>query len=218
MVRKYSLFKRSAFTLIELIFAIVIIAISVMSLPMMTQATSKGIEANIVQEVIFATGAILNESTTYYWDSNSMNDANTTSAGYSRVVNTVVGGVNECLGGGVPYQRVGHINRQCLDDNTTTPNAVGNASSVEWSANVYNNIEILTDVAGAATYKDEYNATAIVNSCGAGGCVQFGEELNNPNLKEIEIQVTSSDSADILVLFRAYVANIGEVRPERRDF
>ncbi len=215
MVRKYSLFKKSAFTLIELIFAIVIISISVMSLPMMTQVTSKGIEANIVQEVIFATGAILTESTTYYWDSHSMDDANTTSNGYSRVVNA-----GQCIGGGVPYKRIGHINRQCLDDNTTTPNAIGDSTSIEWAANIYNGIDILTGSAAAATYKDAYSATAIVNSCSAGGCVQFGDGLatTNNNLKEIEIQVTPTGSADILVRLRAYVANIGEVEPESRIF
>ena len=216
MVRNSSLFKKSAFTLIELIFAIVIIAVSVMSLPMMTQATSKGIEANIVQEVIFATGAILNESTTYYWDSNSMDDSNTTSNGYSRVVNA-----GQCVGGGVPYKRVGHINRQCLDDNTTTPNAVGDSTSIEWAANIYNDIDILTGTAAAATYKDSYSARAIVTSCSTGGCIKFGlaaDPNNNPSLKEVQVQVTPTGSANILVLLRAYVANIGEVEPESRIF
>lgn len=216
MVRQYSLFKRSAFTLIELIFAIVIIAISVMSLPMMTQATSKGIEANIVQEVIFATGAILNESTTYYWDSNSMDDSNTSSGGYSRVVNA--GG---CFGGGIPYKRIGHINRACLDDNTTTQNAVGDSTSIEWAENIYNNLDILTGVAAAATYKDSYSATATVNSCSGAGCVQFGDPnaATQNNLKEIVINVTPTGSpANTLVLLRAYVANIGEVEPESRIF
>ena len=214
MVRRYPLFKKSAFTLIELIFAIVVIAISVMSLPMMTQATSKGIEANIVQEVIFATGAILNESTTYYWDSNSMDDSNTTSGGYSRVVNA-----GACTGGGIPYKRAGHINRQCLDDNTTTQNAVGDSTSIEWAENIYNNLDILTGTAAAATYKDSYSATATVNSCiTAGLCIQFGQEVNNPNLKEIVIEVTPTGSANILVRLRTYVANIGEVQPESRIF
>lgn len=217
MVKKdHSPLNKGAFTLIELIFAIVVIAISVMSLPMMIQTTSKGIESNIVQEAIFATGAILNESTTYYWDSHSMDDALTTSNGYSRVVNT--GG---CLGGGVPYQRVGHINRQCLDDNTTTPNAIGNSTSIEWAEHIYNNIKILTATAGTATYKDEYSATVAVKSCSvAGTCVQFGDgtSASNNNLKEIDIDITPTGSAKVLVKLRAYVANIGEVAPESRIF
>ncbi len=214
MVRKHSLFYKSAFTLIELIFAIVIIAISVLSLPMMIQSSSKGIEANIVQEVIFATGSILNESTTYYWDSQSINDI-ATSSGYSRVVNT--GG---CIGGGIPYKRIGHINRQCLDDNTTTPSYVaGDSNATEYAAVIYSPLDILTGVAAAATYKDSYSALITVTTCTTGNTfTQFGEEANNPNLKEIKIDATPTGSAETLVLLRSYVTNIGEVEPESRIF
>lgn len=211
MVRRISLLQKSAFTMIELIFAIVVIAISVISLPMMMQTTSKGIESNIVQEAIFATGAILNESTTYYWDKHSMDDANV-SNGYSRVVNT--GG---CLGGGIPYKRVGHINRQCLDNNATTPDNIGDNTSIEWAQNTYNNLQILTGAAAAASYKDSYSATATVTTCKTGNTfTQFGLEANNPNLKEIQIKVTITGSADTLILLRAYTANIGEVAPESK--
>ena len=45
---------RAAFSMIELVFAIVIIAISALSLPMMTQATSLGVYKNLeTQEAIF---------------------------------------------------------------------------------------------------------------------------------------------------------------------
>jgi len=68
--------KRFAFTMIELIFAIVIIAISVMSLPMMAVVTQRGMENNIVQEAIFAASAELMGATSGYWDENSMQDIN----------------------------------------------------------------------------------------------------------------------------------------------
>ena len=46
--------KRFGFSMIELIFAIVIVAVAVMSLPMMTQVTSKGSERNLkADEAIF---------------------------------------------------------------------------------------------------------------------------------------------------------------------
>lgn len=45
---------KNAFTMIELIFAIIVIAISVVSLPTMIQATSSGVEKNLeAQEAIF---------------------------------------------------------------------------------------------------------------------------------------------------------------------
>jgi len=210
VVRKHSLIHKNAFTLIELVFAIVVIAISVVSLPMLVQTTSKGIENNIVQEAIFATGAILNESTTYYWDKHSIDD-NNASGGYARVINT-----GDCSAT-VPSKRVGHINRQCLDDNTTTPFAGVDNNALEWVGNVYNNLVILEGVGkGQATYKNSYSATATVTYCKTGPCVQFGLEANNPNLKQIEIKVTKTASADTLVVLRAYSANIGEVKPKSK--
>lgn len=45
---------RTAFTMIELLFAIVIIAFSVLAIPMISQVTSKGVESTIeAQEAIF---------------------------------------------------------------------------------------------------------------------------------------------------------------------
>jgi len=77
--------RRAAFTLIELIFAIVIIAISVISLPMMSQTVAKGIDANIVQEAIFAAATELNEAVTAHWDEASM-EVNTTTS-FAKVIN-----------------------------------------------------------------------------------------------------------------------------------
>jgi len=75
---------KRAFTLIELIFAIVIIAITVVSLPMMTQVISKGIEKNLLQEAIFAGAAVLNESVSAKWDENSVESPTDPNA-FSRV-------------------------------------------------------------------------------------------------------------------------------------
>jgi len=68
--------KKSAFTFIELIFAIVIIAISVVSLPTMTSSLSRGIESNLVQEAIFAASTELNQAISSNWDERSLEDGN----------------------------------------------------------------------------------------------------------------------------------------------
>ena len=212
MVRRTTLFNKRAFTMIELIFAIVVIAISVISLPMMMQSSSKASNESIVQEAIFAAEAILNESTAYYWDQNSQDDANTTSGGYSRVINT-----GDCLGAGIPYKRIGHINRQCLDDNTTTPWNGPSSIAVENAAGA--NIPILTGASSAATYKNSYSADVTVRNCSpTANCVQFGLDTNNSNLKQIQIVITNDDTNKTVVLLRAYTANIGEVKPESRIF
>jgi len=199
---------RKAFTLIELIFAITVIAISVMSLPMMTQVTSKGIEGNIVQEVIFTTQAVLDESTTFYWDASSMEDISLD--GYSRVVNT-----GDC--NATTNKRIGHINRSCILSNNGPLND-NNPSALQQVAGAYNNTPILTGSKGQATYKDSYSATATVTACNIGTCVQFGNEANNADLKEISIGIKKTGAAKNLVVLKAYSANIGEVLIRSRIF
>ena len=216
MVKKATPLSNYAFTMIELIFAIVIIAISVISLPTMIQSSNKNIDGSILQEAIFAAEAVLNESTSFYWDSNSQNDKNLTTDNLSRVINT-----GDCNGATAPYTRVGHINRQCLSDNTTGVNYVGDSTSVEWAESLYSTDTLLLEGAstsgGAATYKSGYIITAYVDYCGtSGSCVQFGNETNNPNLKQIQVEIKDPDTYDILVRLRAYTANIGDVKIERK--
>lgn len=201
---------RLAFTLIELIFAIVIIAISVLSLPMMTQVTSKGVEENIVQEAIFASEAILADSSSYFWDKSSIEDYAT--ANKARVVNT-----GDCIAGS-PNKRIGHISRDCLDNNMTVPFNGVDASSLEWASNVYNNSPILTGTASSGSYKNSYNMTVTVNNCKTGPCLQFGKEANNEDLKEIKVTLTNGGSADPRVVLRMYAANIGEPTIASRGF
>jgi len=202
---------RDAFTLIELIFAIVIIAISVVSLPMMTRVTADGLEANLVQEAIFAASATLIDATTYNWDENSTDDESFSE--FSKVVNT--GG---CIAGS-PNKMIGHINRECLNDNTTSPYAGGAYNrSVDFAEHPTTSIFIAGSTPSAASYKKDYNSTVRVTTCKAGETfTQFGVEADNPNLKEIEIKITSADSTDTLVLLRAYSANIGEVEVDSRN-
>ena len=103
---------RPAFTMIELVFAIVVIAIAVVSLPMMMQSNTKGMEKNIVQEAIFAASVELMQATTGYWDANSTDDNNESE--YSRVINIS----QDC--NSTTKLRPGQINqpyhRRCLDD------------------------------------------------------------------------------------------------------
>jgi len=104
--------RRYAFSLIELIFAIVVISIAVISLPMMIQTTSKGIQGNLTQEAIFASSTKLNEIISYPWDDNSMQKGTI----FSRVIWT---SVNDC--NSTTKLRLGHIlqqqHRRCLDSN-----------------------------------------------------------------------------------------------------
>ena len=211
---------RFAFTMIELVFAIVVIAISVMSLPMMIQVTSSTIEKSLVQEAIFASVVGINEARTYRWDELSMYDKNTTSGDpeYSRVVHT--GNANDCTVLGIPpvsfNRRVGHISRKCISDLTGRPsvnNAIGD--SLHEAAHGAESIYIVGATTSAEGYKELYNSTVDVNINAS-----FGQAADNPNsnIKEIIIKILDADDSSIVTQLKAYSANIGEVKNDRRDY
>jgi prepilin-type N-terminal cleavage/methylation domain-containing protein len=199
--------RRAAFTLIELIFAIVIIAITVFSLPMMTQITSNNIEDSLVQEAIFAAAAQLNEATSYRWDEHSMNDklSATFDPSYSRVVNTPTGG---CVAG-TPNRRPGHIHRLCLNDLSTTPfYSTGSvfSDSLNEAAHGATSIFIATGGTSAAGYKTLYNGSVVIND---NASFQIA---NDPNIKEVLVTITNASTNNVVTKLRAYSANVGEVK------
>lgn len=206
MVKKH-LYKE-AFTLIELIFAIVIIAISVMTLPMMAQVTSSAMERNLIQEAIFVASAQLNEATTYTWDERSTDDLNVSQL--SKVVNTNVDGCS------VANNRPGNINRECLTNLATRPSDAPsvNGSSIDSVAYTTSQpVFIAGSVNSADGYKQNYKSTLIVTRCDTGLCTTFGTVNNNENLKQLEYKIIDPDDDSTLVLLRAYSANIGELEP-----
>ena len=211
--------KRFAFTLIELIFAIVIIAITVMSLPMMSQITSKGIESNIVQEAIFAGAAELNQVVSYRWDENST-DGTTF---LTRVINSAA---NDC--NSTTNLRVGHINqpkhRVCLNNLTIRPTAAANfgLDAGELVVADYDDIDdkhgISTSIfiggapATASGYKSDYKKSISVTYA------RFDPAIDNgTNIKKIEATITDANGNRI-VLLRTYSANIGEIDYHKRTY
>ncbi|MCW8894663.1 MAG: hypothetical protein OQK48_05900 [Sulfurimonas sp.] len=198
MVRKAA--SKLAFTMIELIFAIVVIAISVMSLPMMIQVTSQGVESNIVQEAIFAASAELMGATSYYWDDNSMQDMNISHL--SRVIDIS----GDCNGDRL---RNGHIaqplHRRCLDSNTTgARNAPGGIVTDLNDAAITQSI--FTDIGSAEGYKNNYTSTINVAPDGA-----------DANIKIITSTITDANGTTVVVL-RAQSANVGEIDYYKRRF
>jgi len=207
VVRRKSALRRAAFTMIELLFAIVVISIAVMSLPVMMQVTSKGIEDNIVQEAIFAASAELMGATSYYWDLNSMQDA--TVSKLERVIE---------VNGGCDAERLrpGHVNqpyhRRCLDNNAT-----GLANTPD---NIFPNLNNAVNIAvgdlfdasaaEAAGYKQEYQ-----------GQVGISAGVDN-NIKILTADVYGYEddgvTLKLLTTLKVYSANIGEIDYYKRRF
>ena len=206
--------RRAAFTFIELIFAIVIIAISVVSLPMMNQVIDKGTNANLVQEAIFAAATELNEAVTAHWDENSIDPTSPNS--YARVIDHS-GNCNNNPLSPTYRQMPGHINqplhRRCLDASATTPadsninNAVDALDDMKHSAsNIF--VDSTKDTKG---YKKNYTSKVVVKR-GA----TFGGAAN-PDMKSITIEIKNGDG-DLITSLKTYSANIGEVDYLRKEY
>ncbi|QSZ41027.1 prepilin-type N-terminal cleavage/methylation domain-containing protein [Sulfurimonas aquatica] len=204
---------RFAFTLIELIFAIVVIGITVVSLPMMTQVTAKGIDENIVQEAIFAATTELTETITYRWDENSLELTDPNSL--SRVINT-----GDC--NATTKLRPGHINqplhRRCLEDTTVTVTATANlgpdaGDSDDIDDTIHSPSSILTGTTPgtAEGYKQDYNSSISVAYADFGTTTAASQ-----NMKKITISI--SDAGGLVTRLSAYSANIGEVDYYKRSY
>lgn len=180
---------KPAFTMIELIFAIVIIAIVVVSMPMISQVSQKNVENNLAQEAIFAASSELMGATSAYWDQRSMEDADANLTSLARVIN--IGG--DCNSS--TRLRPGHIDqplhRRCLDNDAAT--GLG-SSFLNLDNLVHGNKLIFTDSNDETGYKTTYYSNMSVSS--------------NNNVKTIT--VTISDSTDTVTVLKAVSTNIGE--------
>lgn len=184
---------KTAFTLIELIFAIVVISITVISLPMMNNVISKGVEKSIVQEAIFSAATILQETTTAHWDTHSMESI------YSLAKVIDIKGDCENNASLITYRkRPGHIaqplHRTCLESNavTTDNNTTTNQS-----------VFVNTSSNRASGYKTDYNATVDITR------PALFNGSNNTNMKKITISIKDGNS--IITSLHTYTANIGEI-------
>jgi len=207
--------RKSAFTLIELIFAIVIIAISVVSLPMMNQAVYKGVSANIVQEAIFAASTLLNEAVTAQWDENSLEPGEPNSL--SRVIEIYSGtGSCETDSSKETYrQMIGHINqplhRRCLDSNTTSPSNTDVAGVTSLSDMIHTDQNLfIDDTTDATGYKERYTSTLTVTR-------PANFNGSNSDIKKITVTIKNSDSLSITEL-TTYSSNIGEIDYHKKEY
>lgn len=204
MVKKF--ITKPAFTMIELIFAIVVIGISVLSLPTVMGVTNKGIESNIVQEAIFASSAELMGATSGYWDERSLDDV--AYSKLSRVID-INGDCNNTSTSDRFRLRPGHIpqpyHRRCLDDSSTTGlDSNTNSTVTSLDDAVHTAQGLFTDYnTEAAGYKVTYDSTISVTRAG--------------NIKTITINVYENGTTNLITSLKTMSANIGETEFYKRS-
>ncbi|ATB69259.1 hypothetical protein SJPD1_1147 [Sulfurospirillum diekertiae] len=215
---------RSAMSMIELVFAIVIMGIVVMSLPLVLLQTQRGNALALEQEVILATKTRLAFILSHEWDINSYDgDAST-----SRVLDTTASANADNAFDTTTTRRAGHIEaderRRLRDDkltptlksgadwNATTPMDIddfdGKTSSVSvtaadmdyiYSISLTSKIDYIGDALQSGAYASSSSITFTFNPTST--------QTNPTNIKMIS--VTSSGS-DANVTLRAFASNIGE--------
>lgn len=212
--------KHSAFTLIELIFAIVIIAIVVVSIPIMSSATSKGVENNLVQEAVFAASAQMNQILSYRWDEKSIDESvDTTATGLARVINRA----GSCNKNGNTL-KTGHIvqpmHRRCLDDNTTTVSATStfgladDGEAVKDDIDDFHNVQdtLFINTSSSDAYKQDYNYSITVTKSDFNGTLGTSDEA-----KKVTVTITDDDG-NTLTSLSSYTFNIGEADYYKRMY
>ncbi len=197
---------KAGMTMIELIFAIVIIAIVVAGVPQMISRNDTTLTGNLVQQELFYAAKTASELLSQPWDSNAI-DASTSLA-YDKVLDTgSAANYARVSAGGValPF-RIGHIrqpNHRRFHGTNTSPagSAIPGSGNTPWLP-ADDNLSIVSDYTGE-TDVDVLSSAPL-------GTVS--------NMKMATITVTNTSDAERTVTLRLYVANIGETAYAKRSF
>jgi prepilin-type N-terminal cleavage/methylation domain-containing protein len=199
---------KKAFSLIELIFAIVIISFTLLSIPLVLQTSARLDEFSITQESIFAATSKMKEILSFRWDENALQN------GQVRVLDVaediykrdpLIEG-NRSRSGHYPY-----IKRRSFFNSYTTPTGIKDG---------YDDIDDFDAeqfiLQGSADAKDDYKLPMELNATvlyvqDSDGIFHTNSHPTQTNLKMIQI-------TDGLFVLRAYSANIGERELLQRVF
>ena len=230
---------RYAFTMIELIFALVIMSIVFISLPLVLLNNASSVEDNIIQESIFLTSSKMSQVLTYQWDDAS-SQAGMATVSASDVVNVTAG--DALLDRNVSDFRVGHFQqdkhrRMSPIGGARFATAIGIEGAVfddidDFDGLINQNIIAATGVGG---YKKSYRADVNVSYINdsnfrnattyASNSIDFTLDTTpvlagTTNLKMIEVRIEQNNTTgwDPTLVLRAYVANIGETDYFKRRY
>jgi len=215
---------RKAASMIELVIAIVVMGIAVMTLPLMLERTQASNQFAMQQEAIHAAKTNIGDIITFPWDENSLQggvvgvlDTDTNNTKFKRHPDKN------------STRRIGHVEedkRRKFFANETNASDIGGAltnnitdigdfDGAETSLTVASG----TEVAGVLDYRFDFNMTTIVRYIDDTN-FKFettGNTTNTSNIKMIEVTMQDDDTLSKFVL-RAYSSNIGESQLLRRSY
>lgn len=186
-------YNKDAFTLVELIFSIVIIAIVFTVVPKLMFVTTKTMEVSVKEDGLFAGISLLSNIVRLPWDENTIKTK-------GQIIGSSCSDVST-----PPFYRVGGFlgSRNCLDYN----------GSAEWNVS-----PVMGQENGATDYNDidDYNgySTSTIN-----GRNQYDLGVSvvlNGDIKEINATVSSAGKTKLCTSFFYYSANLGHIQINKR--
>ncbi len=229
--------KREGFSLIELVLAIVIIAISLMSIPLMLQQSGKSDSFALVQESILATRTKMGNILSFKWDENSTE--NTGAMSVIRALDVTHGAV-DLNRSGSSVRRRGHVFtnlRRRMFDTPTYPlyeintldkddvddfhgEDINISNTVGMTMGSLDYLDVNLNLNTQVSYLDinttDYDNTTLDVTFDV--TQKFALSSNkSTNIKMIELRATASGGRDQTFLFRAFTCNIGQARLYERE-
>ncbi len=212
-----------AFTMIELIFAIVVVGVTLLTVPLMIQTNNTALERNLAQEAIFIASAVVSVASTAVWDDRSIvTTSDPDEYVLAKVLDVgIVGsqfGRTSLLSNARQGGLLENLHRQFFDYNSSA-----GATNAGFTPPLQSGTDTLTLVldnsAGSISgYKTAYtiNAKRMFVNDAAGVLPTAPSGVSNMKMLEVEIPLSVGDGTRVVL--RAYTANIGEVDYARRSF
>lgn len=184
---------RRGFTLVELIFSIVIIAIVFTVVPKLMFATTKTMEFSIKEDGLFSALALMGNIIRLPWDENTI-----------VTKGQIIGG--SCLDGGPhAFYRVGGFigSRNCLDYNGSSAWSVSPSMGQENGATDYNDMDDYNGyISSTINGRTQYDLAASVTL--------------NADIKEVNVSVGSTGKTNLCSSFFYSSANLGHIQINKR--
>ena len=213
---------RKAASMLELVIAIVVMGIAVMSLPLILTQSQNANAIALQQEVILATKTKLGYILSYEWDANSY-DAN---ASVSRVLNTTNSASADSDLNATTTRRIGHVsadNRRRLRDDMVTPTTDGGANWGNAALGDIDDFDGRDENTTIASDTMDYifnlqlhptvnyiSDTATYSNQDMNFTFDYNTTFVNPtNIKMITVR-TIDTSNNVNIILRAFASNIGE--------
>ena len=218
---------RRGFSLVELVFSIVVIAIALMTVPLMLSQSAKSNQYALMQESILAARTKMGNILSFKWDEN----ASDTNDSVVRVLDVRNGA--SALDRNSSVRRVGHIVedlRRRMRDNVSYASLGAEVADEFDDIDDFDGDSAIVAASGAAGVKGKFdyldedlNLTTIVRFIAddtnySKPTITFdfnistatSDTTQSTNIKMIELNATSANRKDMPFVFRTFSSNIGQ--------